>query len=363
MIELGDSETRATSAAEVAALDWVKARAITSESIERPQPSNQIQLAEALRVAAETAAEFNQFTVAIEYRGRLSALQPDDIANSLELARALAAGGKNDEAMNQLASLISDRRVERRIRWTAVWIAPEVVRQEGWSSFDQKIHAIKDREMFAAVEAQSMLSRGRPDDAIKRLNDAVMSSPSAQLKLFRALSQKNAGREGEALQSLLDSMIAFGDPWVATPFGATEDEPRWQAIRLCAKQGRPHAALRLAGADERLRGQSAVNQPTIADNERIKGAKTRFISLPERSGRRQSQSQLDLFGLLSVSAEQIGDLEKAIEFETARLNLSPDLAERRKSESRVEQLKAKRKERRRKPQLSIEFNENAVTRS
>jgi cellulose synthase operon protein C len=363
MIGLGDSDTRATSAAEVAALDWVKARAVTSESIERPQPSNQIQLAEALRVAADISAEFNQFAVAVEYRGRLSALQPDDIANSLELARALTAGGKNDEAMNQLASLISDRRVSRQIRWTAVWIAPEVVKQESWSSFDQQIRVIKDREMVAAVEAQSILSRGRPDDAIQRLNDAVMSNPSAQLKLFRALSQKNAGREGEALQSLLDSMIAFGDAWVATPFGATEDEPRWQAIRLCAKQGRPRAALRLAGADERLKGQSAANQPTIADDERINGAKTRFISLPERSSRRQSQSRLDLFGLLSVSAEQIGDLEKAIEFETARLNLSLEPAERRKSESRVEQLKAKRKERRRKPPLSIEFNENAVTRS
>jgi cellulose synthase operon protein C len=363
MVELGDSETRATSAAEVAALDWVKARAVTSEAIERPQPSNQIQLAEALRVAAEIAAEFNQFAVAIEYRGRLSALLPDESANGLELARALAAGGKSDEAMNQLASLISDRRVARQIRWTAVWIAPEVVKQEAWPSFDQKIRAIKDREMVAAVEAQSMLSRGRPDDAIKRLDDAVMGGPSAQLKLFRALSQKNAGRESEALQSLLDSMIAFGDASVAAPFGATEDEPRWQAVRLLAKQGRPYAALRLAGADERLKGQSAANQPAIADDKRIDGTKTRFVTLPERSSRRQSQSQLDLFGLLSVSAEQTGDLEKAIEFETARLNLSPEPAERRKSESRVEQLKAKRKERRRKPPLSIEFNENAVTRS
>src|SRR5262249_44016939 len=142
------------------------------------------------------AAEFDQFAVAVECRSRLSALQPDEIANSLELARALAAGGKSDEAMNQLALLISDRRVARQIRWTAVWIAPEVVRQEGWSSFDQKIRAIKDREMAAAVEAQSMLSRARPDDAIKRLDGAVMSGPGAQLKLFRALSQKNAGREG-----------------------------------------------------------------------------------------------------------------------------------------------------------------------
>jgi tetratricopeptide (TPR) repeat protein len=320
-------------------------------------------LAEALRVAAETAAEFNQFALAIEYRSRLSALAPEEIANRLELARALATGGKSDEAMNQLASLISDRRVARQIRWTAVWIAPEVVKKEGWSSFDQQVRAIKDREMVAAAEAQSNLSRGQSDNAIKLLDDAVTSGPSAQLKLFRAIAQKTAGRETEALQSLLDSMIAFNDPWVAAPFGATEDEPRWQAIRLCAKQGRSRAALKLAGADERLKGQSAANQPAGAVDERNDRAKARFISLPERSNLRQSQSQLDLLGLLSISAEQIGELEKAIEFETARLNLSPDLAERRKSESRVEQLKAKRKERRRKPGSSIEFNENAVTRS
>lgn len=363
MVELGDSETRDTSAAEVAALDWVKARAVNSESIERPRPSNQVQLAEALRVAAETAAEFDQFTLAIEYRRRLLAVSPEESANSLELARALAAGGKNDEAINQLASLISDRRATRQIRWTAVWIAPEIVKQEGRALFDQQVRAVKDQEMVAAVDAQSMLGGGQSDSAIKRLDEAVTSGPGAQLKLFRALSQKNAGRESDALQSLLDSMIGFGDAWIPAPFGMTEDEPRWQAVRLYAKQGRPRAALRLAGADELLKGQTAATQPATADDVRIDRAKTRFISLSERSSRRRSQSRLDLLGLLSTSAEQVGDLEKAIEFETARLNLSPDSAERRKSESRVGQLKAKRKERRRKPASSIEFNENAVTRS
>ncbi|MGH9753569.1 MAG: tetratricopeptide repeat protein, partial [Blastocatellia bacterium] len=363
MVELGGSETRDEVGAEVAALDWVKARAITAEWIERPEPSNEILSAEALRIAAETAAEFDQFTVAIEYRRRLSALSPEDSANRLELARVLAASGKGAEAMIALASLISGRRVARQIRWTAAWIAPEVVKPGDWPAFDQQIRAIKDQEMVAVIEAQSMLSRGQSDNAIKRLNDAVASNPSAQLKLFRALSLKNAGRESEALQSLLDSVIAFGDAWIAAPFGATEDAPRWQIVRLCAKQGRPRSALKLAGADERLKGQSAVNQPASADDERIDNAKTRFISLSERSSRRLSQSQLEMLGLLSISAEQIGELEKAIEFETARVNLSPDSTERRKSESRIEQLKTKRKEKRRKPALSIEFNERAVTQS
>jgi Tfp pilus assembly protein PilF len=370
MVELGDSETRETAAAEVAALDWVKARAVTAEWIERPQPSNQIQLADALRVAAEMAAEFDQFEVAIEYRRRLSALSPEENVNRLELALALAASGKTGEATNQLVSLISDRRVARRIRWTAVWIAPEIVKSaggsEGWAALDEQIRAIKDQEMVAALEAQSMLNRGQADNGLKRLDDALTSVPSAQLKLFRALSQKNTGLESEALRSLLDSMIALGDAWVAAPFSASEDDQRWQVIRLYAKQGGARAALKLAGADEWLKGHATAREPyrPLADpsNERIGGAKTRFMSLSERSSRRLFQSQLDLLGLLSSSAEQIGELEKAIDFETSRMNMSLNSAERRKSESRVEQLKTKQKERKRKAPLSIEFNDNAATR-
>ena len=365
MVELGAAETRETAAAEVASLDWVKARAVTSEWIEKPQPSNQIQEAEALRVAAETAAEFNQPAVAIEYRQRLSALSPEDSANRLELARAMAASGKNDEAAPRLASLISDRRVTRQIRWTAMWIAPEIVKHEGWQSFEQQLRASanKDQEMVAAVEVQSMLNRGQTNEATKRANDAVAGNPGAQLKLFRALSQKNAGQRREALQSLLDSMIAYGDAWIAAPFGATEDEQRWQTVRLYAEQSQHRAALKLAGADERLKGQSSINQSPAGDDGPSANASPGFISLPARASRRQSQSQVEMLALLSVSAEQIGEFEKAMGFEIARLNLLRDSAERRKSESRIEQLKTKQKERRRKPALSIEFNEHAVTRS
>jgi tetratricopeptide (TPR) repeat protein len=212
-----------------------------------------------------------------------------------------------------------------------------------------------------------MLIQGQSDNALKRLDDAVAVIPSAQLKLFRALSQKNAGRESDALRSLLDSMIGFGDTWISSPFNSTEDEQRWQVIRLHAKQGQHRAALKLAAADEWLKGKSPVREdywrPVEANSERVDAAKTRFISLSERSSRRLFQSQLDLLGLLSTSAEQIGELEKAIDFETARLNISPDSAERRKSESRIEQLRAKQKERKRKTPPSIEFNENPITRS
>ncbi len=358
MIELGNAETRETAAAEIASLDWVKARAVTAEWIEKPQPSNQVREAEALGVAAETAAEFNQFAIAIEYRQRLAALSPEDSANRLELARALAANGKSDEAANELASLIANRRAARRFRWAAVWIAPEIVKQESWQSFAQQVRASKDQEMAAAVEAQSMFSRGQANDAIKLLGDAVSNNPSPQLKLFRALSLKNAGQVHAALQSLLDSMIACGDAWIAAPFEATEDEQRWQMVRLYAQRGQHRAALKLASADERLKGQSSVFQATDGDAGQID--KARLISLPARASRRQSQSRVELLSLLSITAEQIGELEKAIEFEIAKLNLAPDSAERRKSESRIEQLKKKQKERKRKPALSLEINEREV---
>jgi hypothetical protein len=291
------------------------------------------------------------------------ALAPEDGANRLELARVLAANGKVDDSMSQLALLISDRRSLRQIRWTAAWIAPEIVKQDKWQTFEQQVRAGKDQEMVVAVEAQSLSSRGQANEAIKRLNDAVAANPSGQLKLLRALTQKNAGQDREALQSLLDSMIACGDAWIATPFAATEDEQRWQIVRLYAKQNRHRAALKLAGVDERLKGQSAASPPPTGDGEAARAEKTkpRFATLASRSNQRRSQSQIELLALLSVSAEQTGDLEKAIEFENARLALSLDVAEQRKAESRIEQLKLKRKERERKPALSLVINEQMVS--
>jgi tetratricopeptide (TPR) repeat protein len=363
MVELGNTETRETAAAELASLTWVKARATDAEWVERPQQCNQIREAEALQAAAETATVFGQFATAIDFRQRLSAIAPDDNANKLELARTLAESGKIDDAMNLLASLISDRRTPRQIRWTALWIAPEIVTQERWPSFEQQAGAGKDIEMLTAIEAQLLSSRGQVNEAINRLNDAVVTSPSAQLRLLRALLQKNAGQERESLQSLLASMIACGDAWIAAPFNATEDEQRWQLFRLYAKHGQPRAALKLASVDERLKGQSS-SQPSTdgsGDAERIDKANPGLSSLSARASHRQKQSQIELLALLSVAAEQTGEFGKAIEFENARLNLSLDSTRRRTSESRIAQLRVKQKERMRKPPVPLVINENPAT--
>ncbi|MFN0088232.1 MAG: hypothetical protein ACKVX9_22770, partial [Blastocatellia bacterium] len=64
-------------------------------------------------------------------------------------------------------------------------------------------------------------------------------------------------------------------------------------------------------------------------------------------GERQLQSRLELLALLSLAAEQTGDLDRAIDFERARH------AVRRDSRDRLDALLAKRKELRRRSEFRV----------
>ena len=72
MVSLGVAETRETAAAELAAFDWVRARAVQGEWIEAPDPANAIQEPEALRLAAELAAELDLPLGTVKSRLRLA---------------------------------------------------------------------------------------------------------------------------------------------------------------------------------------------------------------------------------------------------------------------------------------------------
>ncbi|MCI0336158.1 MAG: hypothetical protein L0226_01160 [Acidobacteria bacterium] len=357
MSELGKAETRETAAAELASLPWVKARSVNAEWVEMPQPCNQIEEAEALRLAAETAAEFNQFAAAIEYRRQLIRLSRDDSSNRIELARLFAVSKREDEAINSIASLLSDRLVSRQVRWTALWIAPEVAngRDDLWRSLDQRLRGTGsvDQEVAGFLEALSLFHRKQVSEAIKVSSETAKNIPTPQGKLLFALLQKNAGQEREALQSLLASLIDMNDVSVTAPFSSTEDDLRWQDIRLYAKQGQLRAALKLAGADERLKGiaEQEANQWTIEDEKA--DFKSRFKTLSARAAERQRQSQIELLALLSNASEQINDLSKAADFERARLALLTNTTERRKSETRIEFLTNRQKEQSAKKTISF----------
>lgn len=343
MIALGVPETRETAAAELAAFDWVKARAVNGEWIEAPSPANGIQEPEALRLAAELAAEFGRFAPAIEWRERLRAVSPGDLSNGIELARLRAAAGANDQALAALAGTIADAQIDRRSRWTALWMAAEIAGANDtlWRSFDERVKgATKDSEMLAAIAALSAFHRGQADI------DAAKSIPSAELRFVAATLQAKAGRRPEALRTLLDSRIDLGDATLIQPFAATEDEARWLLVRLYAATAAPRAALKLAAVDERLKG-SAADPAAEPDFEEPPPRPLRFQSLPARAGERQFTSRLELLALLSLAAEQIEDFDRAIEFERARL------AVRRDSRARLDALTAKRKEQRRRSEFRV----------
>src|SRR5262249_11706100 len=322
MIALGQSANREVAAAELAAFDWVKSRAIMDQSIEAPQTANQIDEPEALRLAAECAAEFGQFAFAIECRERLLAISPSDAANKIELARTQSAAGSSDQAIITLVSVIAEPLATRQARWTAVWMAAEIAGSSDalWQSLESRGRSSsKDSEMTSAIETLAKYHGNRVREAV----EVAKQSPSNQSQLLAVILEKNAGQPREALQTLTRSMIQLSDSSPGQPFSATEDEPRWLLVRFYAASAQPRSALRLAGADEKLKGQPLgnLNDLEIKDDAGSKPQarqQEQLLLLTARSSEHQRQSLIELLALLSNAAEQIDDWTKAIEFERAR---------------------------------------------
>ncbi|MGH9842185.1 MAG: hypothetical protein ACREEM_25825, partial [Blastocatellia bacterium] len=359
MLALSRNETRETAGAELAALDWAKARAVNAVEVEAPPAVNQIGEAEAPGLAAETAAEFGQFARSLEWRERLAAISPDDWKNKIELARTRAAMDQRADAIATLAALIADARAPRTSRWTALWTTAEVAGKNDalWQSAVSRVRSAspdggKDIEMLSAIES---LARGRA-------GDAGPHALSAQAKLLTALLRKNASQNAEALATLIEARLPLGDAAAAQAFSATEDEPRWLLVRLYAALAKPRAVLKLAAADERLKGRPLDGLPDLpVEFEPEPKRAPRLLTLPTRAAERQAQSEIELLALLSAAAEQTGDWSKAVEFERARFDGLPNAAARRESKSRIESLLAKQRDESRKPKLTYTVNESPVS--
>jgi hypothetical protein len=209
--------------------------------------------------------------------------------------------------------------------------------------------------VVAALSALSLANRGQAGEAGKSLNDAAADLPSDQSRLLRALLFKNAGQDREALDCFIGSQIALSDSSAMKPFQSDEDELRWQVARLYARLNRPRAALKVAAVDERLRGVAVANSGEMALPE----TRAKFLTLSARTLERQKRSRLELLVLLSLASEQIGEFDKAADFERARItSLSAD--ERRKAEARIEQLKAKQEEKAKKRAVPMTVSEALV---
>jgi hypothetical protein len=109
-----------------------------------------------------------------------------------------------------------------------------------------------------------------------------------------------------------------------------EDEPLEQLVSLYLKDNQPAAALKIA---ERV----AAFQPD--KSEQVVVIAGRYQTLQQRAAERRRASHVNLLELLSIAAEQLGDLKRAYELEHVRLALLIKQPDRDLAQARLDHLR------------------------
>jgi tetratricopeptide (TPR) repeat protein len=273
MVSLSKEDSKAETEAELAALPLVKGHAVENPSVELPPGRDDIEEAQALRLAAEKAGEFARFDAALSYRQQLLSLSPDDEENRIELVRLLAVNKKTDEAIEDLAAIIGDRLATRSARWQALWLAPEVIEQrpELWTRLRERVRTLNanDTEMDVALQSLSLVSAGQIEEAVKVVASIESTNLNPQLSFLRGFLEKKRGREANSIDSFARALSASRESAVWQPFAFNEDEPREQIIRLYLKQNQPRAALTLATQDPGLQTKETAAEAGESQPDRV----------------------------------------------------------------------------------------------
>jgi hypothetical protein len=230
----------------------------------------------------------------------------------------------------------------RTLRWQAIWLTPEIVGNDSslWLNVRDRVRSVNasDTEMNTALEALSLSSTGRVDEAVKLIAAAEPTLPNEYLTSLRAITERSAST-ADALNSFTRGLIAARETKVSMSFGFVQDEPLEQIVALYLKQNQGRAALKVA---ERVAAfQTNKNSTTQTDEtgkRPLLGGFERYQTLRERTQNRQRASRANLLALLSIAAEQIGDLNRAVELEQLRLALVDTASDRKATVARLDHL-------------------------
>jgi hypothetical protein len=303
---------------------------IAAHEASQPQSEEvQFDRATALRLAAETAGEFGVFGPAIDFRQQLLALSPADEENRIELIRLLDANGKKDEAVQNLAATIADRDATRTTRWKAVWLTEEVAGKDAsvWKNIRERVQALNagDTEVNKALEALSLSAAGQTGDAVKLIAAAEISEPNKELTNLRAILEEESASAAEALNSFSRASIARG-------------EPLEQIVSLYLKQNQPRAALKFAERVPAFQTNKNSAETTVTS---LQPSMERYQTLRERAEQQERATHINLLAMLSIAAEQIGDLNRALQLEQLRLTLVTTASEKNATQARMDHLQQK----------------------
>jgi hypothetical protein len=186
--------------------------------------------------------------------------------------------------------------------------------------------------------------------------EAVM--PNEYLSSLQAILEKTNASAGDALNSFTRTLIAAREPIVAKSFGFVEDELLEQMIVLYLKQNQSRAALKIA---ERISAFRANNNSieTVIDPRFLLETNGRYQTLRRRAEHRKRATHANLLAMLSAAAEQVGDLNRALEFERLRLASVNTPSERNATQARVDHLEQLQQTRM--PKLSLVVDQRLVS--
>jgi hypothetical protein len=271
--------------------------------------------------------EFGEFEAALAFRQQLLVESPDDEQNQIELVRLLGVTGKLDDAIQRLADIIGNRSLTRNARWQAVWLAPELTAHNAslWTKLRDRVRNLNpsDNEMSVALESLSL-------NSVKPLAGAENDAPNAYLRSLRAIIEKQAGNNAESRDSFTRALVESRESRAWRAFAFVEDEPLEQLVALYLKDNQPAAALKIA---ERV----AAFQPD--KSEQVVVIAGRYQTLQQRAAERRRASHVNLLELLSIAAEQLGDLKRAYELEHVRLALLIKQPDRDLAQARLDHLR------------------------
>jgi len=333
MIDLTKADQKEETAAAIASMPLIAKHA--DQAAASTEESATTNPATALQLAAELSGEFGELEVALAFREQLLVESPNDEQNQIELVRLLAANGKLDDAIQNLADIIGNRTLTRNTRWQAVWLAPEIVAQNSslWTRLRDRVRSVSpnDSEMNVALESFSLSFAGQFSDAVKLLD----SAENARLRSLRAIIEKKAGLNEESRNSFSRALVETEESAAWQSFAFVEDEPLEQIVALYLKENQPGAALKAA---ERV----VAFQPkkdAAEEHDRAEVTVTRYQTLLQRTEERGRASHVDLLELLSIAAEQSSDLNRAFELEQLRLALLSKQSDRDVALARLDHLR------------------------
>jgi len=118
----------------------------------------------------------------------------------------------------------------------------------------------------------------------------------------------------------------------------TRGEPLEQIVSLYLKQNQPRAALRFAERVPAFQTNKNSSQTVVTS---LQPSLERYQTLRERAEQQERATHINLLAMLSVAAEQIGDLNRALELERLRLTLVTTASEKNATQARMDHLQQK----------------------